>query len=720
MQQIKDFAEWIEASKQGIRKRDVKIVQPIPSLILAYKAISGLQSGVYDHAPLTSVCSNIGKLVCLEYEAVDATMEEINVRRVNVGYHLLNILFENNKIKLRRGKTTREPYTIEVVDDEWIDTALYTVNVMPMDVKLHSKPIFDEPLQYTSFKHPILGDLVRKCNPDVKSYFTYDNCPAVFDVINKHMRTPYVVNQDVLSTINNCKQDDVFTFRDKTLDPDARIGIKREQTGVLDQAESIEEKVFYQGMFYDFRGRLYSSLIYFSPQGSKLSKSLFYFKDKKKLGSEGWFWMLVDAANKWGEDKLSLDDGYQFAKDRLDEWLVWAEDPTNPASKGKKDDKGNIIEDGWQVCDDPWGFLASILEIRKAVNHPEGKENFESGLIVAWDATCSGLQVLSALTRDKEAGKLCNLTGTQRGDYYKMIAEEVWEDCKFTEEDINVARGIDYDLTRLSNAIKNAASKTAKKTAIEEIKFFMSENREDIRTATKVFWGHPDRAELKRKIVKRPCMTYFYSCQPKTMSKQLFNDFKSEPEFAGLQMSYCYWLCNRIYKACRERMPIATRMMDAWIEMGKKDYSDGKDFTIIGPYNKFKLMQYYRNPITKKVKVYYKGNPIQLKVLIDFSGNITYSKVLSATSPNVVHMLDSQIVASVVMNADYPINCIHDSFSTTPADAGSLYEDTRTCFVDIFEEDLLYRITEDKGYDTDIELGDLDINDVLDNEYFTK
>ena len=704
--ELLEFAQWIEESKLSIKKKDVQLIKEIPSLILAYKTISGLQSAIYNHAPLVGACSAIGKLVCLEYEDPNATIEQENLGRVNVGYHLANVLFDHNKLSIRRGKTTRDPYTIKVVDDEWIDSILYSVNADPLDIKIYSKPVLNEPLQYDRFHNPVLGDMVRKCNPEVLKHFKYDNTPIVYDVINKQMRVPFCVNEDVYNTIIQCKNDNVFTHRNKDLSKDARVGIRREQTGVLDAAKAVMGSTFYQSMFYDFRGRLYSSMLYFSPQGSPLAKSLFYFNDSKPIGSEGWFWLLVDASTKWGEDKLSLDDGFNYAESRLDEWLVWAEDPVN--------------NKGWQEADDYWGFLASILEIKKAIDFPDGKELYPSGLPIAWDATCSGLQVLAALSRDKASGELCNLTGDKRGDYYQMIADTVWKDFEYTDKDVIVAQGVEFDLARLNKVIDDATDKEAKAEAIDDIKLFIEHNRDDLQTATKVFWGNPIRKKLARKIVKRPCMTYFYSCGPKTMAKQMFGDFKSEPEFAGVTMSHCYFLCNRVYKACREKMPIATQLMDAWIELGKKAYYEGKDFTINGPYNNFKLTQYYRNPVTKRVKMQYKGKPIQLRVLIGFSDRIKYRKVLSATSPNVVHMMDSQIIAHTVMNADYDLSCIHDSFSTIPADAGRLYEDVRWCFVKIFNDELFHEIMEEQNFETDIELGDLDINDVLDQQWFCK
>ena len=707
MQELKQFAEWIEESKKYLRKKEVKILKEIPSVVLAYKTVYGMQSAIYDHAPLTATCGNIGKLVGMEYEAEEITQREQSLTRVKVGYHLLNILFDNRKIQLRPGRKARDPHTISVLDDDFIDQMLYTVQTMPLDMKISSKPIFDKPLRYTKLYHPVLGDMVRKCNPEVKPYFKYETAPIVFDVINKHMETPYRINEEVLDTILLCKDDKIFTHKGKNLDPDARIGIKREQTGVLDQAIGIGDRVFYQGMFYDFRGRLYSSMIYFSPQGSQLSKSLFYLANDKPLGADGWFWLLVHAANCWGEDKLSLDDGFDFADKKLDEWIAIAKDAVNDRR--------------WTEADDPYGFLAAIIEIKNAYAHKGGPYDFPSGLMIAWDATCSGLQVLAALTRDKEAGKHCNLTGEVRGDYYKMIADEVWDGIgDISEDDIKVAKGIDFDLNRMSRAILKADNRKLKKKYIDEIHLFMAENREDIATATKVFWGKPEMKELRRKIVKRPCMTYFYSCEPKTMSKQLFNDFKTEPEFAGLQMSYCYWLCNRIYKACRERMPIATQMMDALIQMGLKDFKDGNDFSIVGPYTKFKLMQYYRNMNKSRIKLPYRNKRVNVNVYIGKDDKIKYMKVKSATSPNVVHMLDSQIVAKVIMNADYDITVIHDSFSTCPADAGKLWEDCRTCFVELFDIDLLQEMFDQKDFDMDFELGELEITDVLDNEFAFK
>ena len=709
MQELVEYAKMIEDSLSSITKKDVEVLltankPELTPLILAYKTMAVVQPAVCNHAPLTSTCANIGKTILVGLEDEELPQEQTIVTRVNVGYFLLNVLFEANKLEIRKGKNERDPYTLAVKDDAFIDAMLYAINAEPLPIQVHTKPIFEEPIPYKGFYHPVAGELVHKCNPDAREYFTYERSPKVFDAINKHMKTPYKVNIEVLDILQACKKDDILSFRDKakSVDNDTWkeqfVGLKREQTAIFDIAEGIGDRRFWQYMFYDFRGRLYSSLTYFSPQGSKLAKSLFRFANEKPLGEEGWFWLLVHTANCRGWDKFSIEERYEKASHNLDAWMKIAKDPVNNKQ--------------WQCADSPFEFLAAIVEIHKAIESDD-IFGFESGAMVAWDATCSGLQVLSAITRDKEAGKLCNLANTgERGDYYNMIAEHIWPETAYNEHDVTIFEEVVAQLSAFDARIF-VASKNAKSEIYAERREWIEENRDNVRIASRVFWGRPEIKALKRKIVKRPCMTYFYSCQPKTMAKSLLSDFRNDPKFEGIQLTFCLWLTHRIYKACQELMPIATQMMDAFVKMGIQDFKANKDFSLEGPFNGFIFMQNYRNPLTKPVQFKYKGQRIRLKVMIGRGEKIDYKKVSSANSPNCVHMLDGQIVSATVLYADYDINCVHDSFATLPADAGKLYEDVRTCFVGIFDRELLRRIESEKNFDSGIVLGDLDLDDTL-------
>ena len=160
--------------------------------------------------------------------------------------------------------------------------------------------------------------------------------------------------------------------------------------------------------------------------------------------------------------------------------------------------------------------------------------------------------------------------------------------------------------------------------------------------------------------------------------------------------------------------------MDLFIKLGLEAYKEGEDFTIDAPLTNFKMAQYYRKDVTKSVFVKYKGKQISLRIAVGKNDKLDKTKIASATSPNVVHMLDSQIVAGIMLHGHYTVSCIHDSFSTHACDGGKLFEDARTVFVDLFNEDILAKMLRSLGkesYLMEVEYGTLDVNDVVLNDY---
>ena len=587
-----------------------------------------------------------------------------------------------------------------------MEDLLFIVDTPEVDIPVYTRPQFEEPMTFIKFYNPKAGPLVRNVNPEVKQYFTMDNCPRVFEVINKHMSVAYNVNREVLDVYLFSQEDPIFTFENKMdLDETQLAGLERERDKVLEIAEMVGDRKFWEYMFYDNRGRLYSSAVYLTHAGSKLSKSLFLYNEKKALGSEGYFWLLVHTANTFGFDKATIDERFDYAEGKLTEWMEIAKDPVN-----------NKL---WQDADSPYEFLAAIMEIKKAFANPGGVYAYESGLPIAWDATCSGLQVLSALSRDEISGELCNLTETdKRGDYYKYIADHVWQECVYTDTEERIFNKITEDLSAIDRKIKLALQSRNKKLrteAFEEKDAYFTKHKENITASAKVYWGK--LYDKRRKICKRPCMTYFYSCQDKTMAKAVLKDHGDDPAFKGLNYFYAKWLTSRIYNACRELMKKPTELMDLFIDLGVEAYKRKSDFIIDAPVTNFKLMQYYREDKTEQVRVKLGDKHIKPVVVIGKNEILKRNKVMSATSPNVVHMLDSQIVAGVILKADYTVSCIHDSFSTHAADGGKLFHDCREVFVEIFDRDILTEMLDSLGLPNPVQYGSLDLNDVFLNDY---
>ena len=720
---MNELSNIIKESLASCRLKSAKTLRTEDPDVIAYKTLVVLEESLGKTKPeegktwtcmkpLVKICYSLGRHLLFGKETEDLSEASLRKGRFKAGWVIILALQQGGLLDIKKGrpdKRTRDSYKVSVKKgkEETMENLLYLVDSKEIDIPVYTRPQFERPLPFVKFYNPEAGMLVRNANARADDSFTVESCPKVFEVINKHMDIAWEVNADLLSIYNQSLSDPIFTFEDKfDLDEVQLEGLERERDKVLEIAEMVGERTFWEYMFYDSRGRLYSSSVYLTHAGSKLSKSLFLYNEKKALGMEGYFWLLVHAANCFGEDKLTIDGRFDFAESKLKSWMEIAKDPV-----------GNKL---WQEADSPFEFLAAIMEIKNAFANDGGVYEYESGLPVAWDATCSGLQVLSALSRDEVSGALCNLTDTDvRGDYYKFIADHVWKECSYSDKEEQMFNKITEDLTAIDKKIKEAIkskSKDRKNEAFGEKDAYYTKHMENIKESAKVYWGK--LYDKRRKICKRPCMTYFYSCQAKTMAKAVLKDHGDDPLFKGLNYFYAKWLTDRIYGACRELMNKPTSLMDLFIELGVRAYKKKEDFTIYAPVTNFKLIQNYRKDRTEQVRVKLGDKHIKPVVTVGKDEILDRNKVLSATSPNVVHMLDSQIVAGVLLKADYTVSCIHDSFSTHAADGGKLFYDCREVFIEIFERDILSEMLYSLGIPVNpVDYGTLNINDVHMNDY---
>ena len=91
-------------------------------------------------------------------------------------------------------------------------------------------------------------------------------------------------------------------------------------------------------------------------------------------------------------------------------------------------DARGTFED-WIRASDPFQFVAACLELAAAWADP----NFETHLPIGFDGSCTGIQHLSLLVRDEQAGKLVNLIATDRPrDIYADVAA-------YVQDSLNVA-----------------------------------------------------------------------------------------------------------------------------------------------------------------------------------------------------------------------------------------------------------------------------------------
>lgn len=275
----------------------------------------------------------------------------------------------------------------------------------------------------------------------------------VRDAMTKTQQTPYRVNKHVLQTLREAvgtrlgilglpssqpKQQPVFPFPQGWLKEEAtqaeleqfklwkdqmrdwytteskRVGRK---AGILSRLRELtryqDEDALYFPTFIDWRGRMYFRSV-LNPQANDAVKGCLEFAEGKPLGAEGLFWLKVHVANSCGYDKHNpeikakwTDDNWEMIRDFINNPLEV--DAPEPDTAFTLLQAGLALQDAL-LASDPTAYICHIP--------------------VAMDATCSGLQHLSAITRDEVGATYTNLINNhneQKSDIYLEVAKRSQE-----------------------------------------------------------------------------------------------------------------------------------------------------------------------------------------------------------------------------------------------------------------------------------------------------
>ncbi len=629
MTKLQELQEEIKNSIRSSKVRGINILNGINTEVLASTTIVVVNNATIEFHPFAATACTLG-------DKVTAGLDIDVVKRFKFGVLLLDALANMEVIKLYKDKKNT-PF-IEVTDLLKFAELLFDSRSKMKDVSpnISVLPQIEAPLDWRGFRHPVAGKMVRRLDKKQEAYFTKENCPMVFEMLNKAQKVRWNVNKSTLNVYNCIKDTDpLFTKVGKHLTKEQVDSIKSADNAVMDLAETMKDEEWGNYHFPDKRGRLNCTTNHLNYQGSKLSKSMHLYALRMRLGASGWFFLLTTVSSYAGQDKESLESKYEYAIKNLSKWMEIAKDP--------------IKNRDWTKMDEPHAFLAGILEIENALSL-ENPEDYESGLPVPLDASCSGLMILSALSRDEISAILCNLTGNTLGDYYLKIADKL---DAFKDND---------------------------------------------------FWKN--HVNMRRKIVKRCAMVYFYSAGIKCMQNIIYDDWSIE--IRGLSRANANELGKQIYKACVELMPGPAALMNMFISKGAEAYNKGEQYQLDLP-NGFRMHNNYTKDRSKQIDVTWRGVQVKHRIIVEKGAKIDKKKVDSATAPNVVHAIDAQLVSKAILECDYQVTTIHDSFSTHAATAGMLFEDLRNQFIDFFEN------LELDGYE--FPKGKLDLNDMIDNEY---
>ena len=400
---------------------------------------------------------------------------------------------------------------------------------------------------------------------------------------------------------------------------------------------------FYIPWSFDYRGRAYPIPAFLTPQDTDFGKSLIRSAEESYITESGKKWLAFQVATTYGLDKETMANR-----------LLWTNENIPLITRVATDPIDNLGD--WEAADEPWQFLAACEEYYSVVVTEARKT---TGLFVATDATCSGLQILAGLARDKKTAQLVNVLPSDRPqDAYAVIAKKskpnipevlhpVWDRkcCKRT------VMTIPYNAKAFSN--RAYIREALKEKGIEV-------DKDDLTITVRAV------REAMSQVVPGP-------------------------------MSVMKWIEDEVSKAIKRG---ATEL--EWITPS--------GFVVVQ-----RLMKKKMETIDLKLL-----GRCRLKVATAEGSTVDRNRHKAATAPNLIHSLDASLLHLSVKRFNEPIALIHDSVLCRATDMSLLSTIVRETYMHLFaDNDYLNTFAQQIEAETEPPIiGDLEPRSVIDSTYF--
>jgi DNA-directed RNA polymerase len=394
---------------------------------------------------------------------------------------------------------------------------------------------------------------------------------------------------------------------------------------------------------FDYRGRAYPIPAFLTPQDTDFGKSLLSFAESAYMTPEAEDWLAFQVATTYGLDKATMQE-------RLD----WVKNNTHLISCVASDPILHIHE--WEAADEPWQFLSSCDEYYHCVLKCD--RHFTS-LPVATDATCSGLQILAGLAKDKNTASLVNVLPSDKPqDAYAVVAKTATPFCP--------------------SSIRN---------------------------------------HMDRKVVKRVVMTVPYNAKPfsnRGYIKDALLEKGIEIDKDDLTKTVI-----AVRNAMDEVVPGPMAVM-SWIEEEVAKAIDlGKTELTWSTPSGFVVTQKLMKKETIQLELQLLGR-CKLTVATQDSDKVDKQHHKNATAPNLIHSLDASLLHFSALAFNAPIALIHDSVLCRATDMSVLSAIVRETYMHLFaEHNYLQDFANQIGAESNPPIiGDLEPSSVIDSTYF--
>ena len=394
---------------------------------------------------------------------------------------------------------------------------------------------------------------------------------------------------------------------------------------------------------FDYRGRAYPIPAFLTPQDTDFGKSLIKFADGAFMTPDAEDWLAFQVATTWGLDKAPMSERMEWVRNNHTHITRVATDPLS-----------NIGE--WEGAEEPWQFLAACEEYYHCVLVAD--RQFTS-LMVATDATCSGLQILAGLARDASTARLVNvLPSDAPQDAYKVVAEAAKPQCPASIQPY-----------------------------------------------------------MDRKTVKRVVMTVPYNAKPFSNRGYIREALREK----GVEVSKEDLTAT--VKAVRDAMNVIVpgpMAVMKWIEDEVRNaLSRGlTELTWTTPSG-FVVNQKIMKKEVEKIQLQVLGLT-KMSISVGDSDEVDANRHKAATAPNLIHSLDGSLLHLSSLNFNAPLALIHDSVLCRATDMSQLSTVVRETYMHLFaEHDYLRDFAAQIGAETEPPIiGDLAPESVIESTYF--
>lgn len=376
-------------------------------------------------------------------------------------------------------------------------------------------------------------------------------------------------------------------------------------------ANGIGGAPFYLSYSCDRRGRIYANQ-YFSFGRQDFVRAMFRFHNGMKLGKKEDIETLELHCAKCGGfdgvDKARWLDRIKWAREKRDLIRAIADMP-------------GITFPLWKDADKPFSFVAACCELAAAWADPQG---FVTHLPVVFDGSANGLQHLSVISRDANAGRLVNLIGSDAPrDLYADVSSRVQQMLVLEADEHKWAAWWLKQLRRLDD-------------------------------------------KRRRKLMKTPVMTFAYAVTLEGMVAQITEAYRDL--FEGLEpiAAAARYLAEKIEQASWELFPGPSKVMHHIRDIAEDCTNKGRFLKWISPTGMPVCNQYQRSKV-KTISLSWSGVDVRYRVGDGCFPKPDKIKCLNAAAPNFIHSQDAahlvRVVNAAAIEGITDIVTVHNSFA---------------------------------------------------------